>query len=331
MTGFAFPWVFLLLPLPLLVRAVLPPVRDKADDALKVPFFDSVAALDASGGRGAAVKKNVLRLLGAAVWLLLIAAAANPVWTGAPVKIPTQGRNLMLVLDVSGSMQEADFAYQNRAIRRWDAVQAVADAFVQKRKGDRVGVVLFGERAYLYVPLSYDVATVSQLLREVDVGMAGTRTAIGDALGVALKTMIDVPATGKVVVLLSDGAANAGVMRPTEAADLAQKAGVKVYTVGVGSDTIETTGLFGTLSLPRGDEIDEKTLKEIAAKTGGKYYRAKNTTDLIEIYGEIDKLEPVKNEDVFARPVKTLFRYPLAAAFVLSVSGALIAAAGRRA
>ncbi|HAW33656.1 MAG TPA: BatB protein [Alphaproteobacteria bacterium] len=331
MTGFAFPWVFLLLPLPLLARAVLPPARDKTGDALKVPFFDSVAALNASGGRSDAAKRIFLRLLGALVWLLLIAAAANPVWTGAPVKVPTQGRNLMLVLDISGSMQEADFAYQNRAIRRWDAVQAVADAFVQKRAGDRVGVVLFGERAYLYVPLSYDVATVSQLLREADVGMAGTQTAIGDALGLALKSMIDVPATGKVVVLLSDGAANAGVMRPTEAADLAQKAGVRVYTVGVGSDTVEMTGLFGSLSLPRGDEIDEKTLREIALKTGGKYYRAKNTTDLVEIYGEIDKLEPVKNDDVFARPVKTLFYYPLAAAFALGVLGALVFAAGRKA
>lgn len=331
MTGFAFPWVFLLLPLPLLARAVLPPAWDKTGDALKVPFFDSVAALNASGGRSDAAKRIFLRLLGALVWLLLVAAAANPVWTGAPVKVPTQGRNLMLVLDISGSMQEADFAYQNRAIRRWDAVQAVADAFVQKRAGDRVGVVLFGERAYLYVPLSYDVATVSQLLREADVGMAGTQTAIGDALGLALKSMIDVPATGKVVVLLSDGAANAGVMRPTEAADLAQKAGVRVYTVGVGSDTVEMTGLFGSLSLPRGDEIDEKTLREIASKTGGKYYRAKNTTDLVEIYGEIDKLEPVKNDDVFARPVKTLFYYPLAAAFALGVLGALVFAAGRKA
>ena len=237
----------------------------------------------------------------------------------------------MLVLDISGSMQETDFAVQNQAVRRWDAVQAVADAFVKKRRGDRIGVVLFGERSYLYVPLTYDLKTVSDLLKEADVGMAGSQTAIGDALGLALKTMIDVPAESRVVVLLSDGAANAGVMKPLEAAELAEKMGVKVYTIGAGSDMVQMMGMFGMMQMPRGDEIDEKTLQEIARKTGGRYFRAKNTQELLEIYSEIDALEPVVNDDVFVRPVKTLFYYPLAAAFVLSVLGALRFMTGRRA
>lgn len=330
MTGFAYPMMFLLLALPLVMRVVLPRVNDKNEDALKVPFFDDMRRLSPPGGRSVFGGLRFRRLLGALIWILLVAAAANPQWVGEPSKVPSEGRNLMMVLDISGSMQEADFAIQNQAVRRWDAVQAVANAFVQKRQGDRIGVVLFGERSYLYVPLTYDLKTVSDLLKEADVGMAGTQTAIGDALGLALKTMIDVPAESRVVVLLSDGAANAGVMKPQEAAELAEKMGVKVYTIGAGSDAVQMMGMFGMMQMPRGDEIDEKTLREIARKTGGRYFRAKNTRELLEIYKEIDALEPVVNDDVFVRPVKTLFYYPLVAAFILSVLGAALFMTGRR-
>ncbi|MBR1778586.1 MAG: VWA domain-containing protein [Alphaproteobacteria bacterium] len=330
MTGFVFPIMFALLPLPLIVRAVLPPVNDENEDALKIPFFAEMESLSAGGRRTMLGGLRIRQILGALIWILLVTAAAGPQWMGAPAKIPSEGRNLMLVLDISGSMDEADFVIQNKAVRRWDAVQAVADAFIKKREGDRVGIVLFGERAYLYAPLTFDLKTVSDLLREADVGMAGPQTAIGDALGIALKTMIDVPAESKVVVLLSDGAANAGSMKPMEAADLAAKMGVKVYTIGAGSDTMQMGGIFGMMPFARGDEIDEKSLQEMAQKTGGRYFRAKNTQELLEIYKEIDALEPVKNDDVFVRPVKVLFYYPLAAAFGLSVLGALLMLAGRR-
>ncbi len=330
MTSFVFPLAFLLLPLPFIMQAVLPCVNQENEDALKVPFFDDIRVLSHSGTRSVFQKFHVRRLLGLLIWGLLVTAAAGPRWVGEAVKMPAQGRNLMLVLDISGSMEEADFSVQNRAVRRWDVVRAVADAFIQKRKGDRVGVVLFGERAYLYTPLTYDVKTVSDLLKEADVGMAGTQTALGDALGLALKTMVDVPDESKVIVLLSDGAANAGTMRPAEAAELAAKMGVKVYTIGAGSDTVQMMGLFGVMQMPRGDEIDEKTLQEIAQKTQGRYFRAKNTQELIEIYKEIDALEPVDNDDVFIRPVKTLFYYPLGAAFVLSILGAVMLLIDRR-
>ena len=324
MTNFVFPLMFLLLPLPLIVRKLLPRVNDRDRDALQVPFFSEMEHLSLIGKRRKAFGLRFRRTAGALIWILLVTAAANPRWTGAPAKIPSEGRNLMLVLDISGSMDEADFVIQNTPVRRWDAVQAVANAFIKKREGDRVGIVLFGERAYLYAPLTFDLKTVSDLLKEADVGMAGAQTAIGDALGIALKTMADVPAESKVIVLLSDGAANAGRMKPLEAAELAEKMKVKVYTVGAGSDTMQAGGLFGMMSLSRGDEIDEKTLGEIARKTGGKYFRAKNTTELLDIYKEIDRLEPVKNDDIFVRPVKALFYYPLAAAFGISVLTVLL-------
>lgn len=325
MTGFDFPLMFALLPLPLIVRLVLPPVNYRNEDALRVPFFSEMESLTLSGGRKILGSARFRRMLGGLIWILLVTAAAGPRWTGAPAKIPSEGRNLMLVLDISGSMDEADFVLQRTPVRRWDAVQAVANDFIRKREGDRVGIVLFGERAYLYAPLTFDLKTVSDLLGEADVGMAGAQTAIGDALGIALKTMADVPAQSKVVVLLSDGAANAGRMKPLEAAELAGKMKVKVYTIGAGSEAVQRGGLFGMTPFAAGDEIDEKTLVEIAKKTGGRYFRAKNTGELAEIYKEIDALEPVKNDDVFVRPVKTLFYYPLAAAFGLSVLGALSA------
>ena len=330
MTGFVFPIMFALLPLPLIMRAILPAANDKNEDALKVPFFKDMEELSLRGRKFGKSRLYIRRLLGALIWILLVTAAAGPQWTGEPAKIPSEGRNLMLVLDISGSMEEADFVIQNRAVRRWDAVQAVADAFVKKREGDRVGIVLFGERAYLYAPLTYDLKTVSDLLREADVGMAGSQTAIGDALGIALKTMVDVPAESKVIVLLSDGAANAGKMKPLEAAELAEKMGVKVYTIGAGSDMAQIGGFFSMLPFARSEDIDEKSLQEIAQKTGGKYFRAKNTQELLEIYKEIDALEPVKNDDVFVRPIKVLFYYPLAAAFILSILGAFLILTDRR-
>lgn len=329
MTHFVWWGLFVLLPLPLIMRLVLPRVGDKSVEALKVPFFNDVTALPTSRRLTALSGLKARRIFGALIWALLVCAAARPQWTGEAAKVPSEGRNLMVVLDISGSMREPDFELNGRRVTRWDAVQAVAGSFIKKREGDRVGVVLFGERAYLYAPLTFDLKTVSDLLKEADVGMAGTQTAIGDALGLALKTMIDVPAQSKVIVLLSDGAANAGRMRPLEAAEIAAKSGVKVYTIGAGSDSVLVQGLFGAVKMSRDGEIDERTLKEIAEKTGGEYFRAKDTQQLQRIYDKIDALEPVKNDDVFVRPVKELFYYPLAAAFALSVLGALLMLAGR--
>lgn len=329
MTHFVWWGLFVLLPLPLIMRLVLPRVGDKSVEALKVPFFNDVTALPTSRRLTALSGLKARRIFGALIWALLVCAAARPQWTGEAAKVPSEGRNLMVVLDISGSMREPDFELNGRRVTRWDAVQAVADSFIKKREGDRVGVVLFGERAYLYAPLTFDLKTVSDLLKEADVGMAGTQTAIGDALGLALKTMIDVPAQSKVIVLLSDGAANAGRMRPLEAAEIVAKSGVKVYTIGAGSDSVLVQGLFGAVKMSRDGEIDERTLKEIAEKTGGEYFRAKDTQQLQRIYDKIDALEPVKNDDVFVRPVKELFYYPLAAAFALSVLGALLMLAGR--
>lgn len=317
MYHFVNPYVFAILPLPFIIRWIVPAWKKQIGDAVYFPLFEKFKGLQShSPNSQTSLTRFILALI---VWTLCVCAATRPQYAGDPIKTSGEGRNLMLVLDLSGSMGEMDFVLQNKPVRRWDAVRAVAKNFVDKRTGDRVGVVLFGERAYLYAPLSYDLKTLKTLLNEADVGMAGSQTAIGDALGIAIKNIADVPAKSSVIVLLSDGISNAGVLQPLKASELASRSKIKIYTIGAGSDIKEMNGLFGNIVLPRENEIDENTLKKIAEQTGGKYFRAKNTTELVDIYNEIDKLEPVENDDIFIRPTKELFHYPLGIAFGIVV------------
>ncbi|MCQ2966712.1 MAG: VWA domain-containing protein [Alphaproteobacteria bacterium] len=295
----------------------MPAWKKQIGSAIYFPMFDKIKSLQ---NQNTVSRTSYLRLIiSVLVWILCVCAAARPQYAGNPIKTTNEGRNLMLVLDLSGSMGEMDFVLQNKPVRRWDAVRSVAKNFVDKRTSDRVGVVLFGERAYLYAPLSYDLKTLKILLNEADVGMAGSQTAIGDALGIAIKNIADVPAETSVIILLSDGISNAGILQPLKAAELANRSKIKIYTIGAGSDIKEMNGLFGNIVISRENEIDEATLKKVAEQTGGKYFRAKNTTELIEIYDEIDKLETAKNDDIFIRPTKELFYIPLGIAFGLVI------------
>ncbi len=319
MIEFALPWAFVLLPLPLFMPFFLSPAKNKAQDALKVPFFESVAAL--SNGktrlsRHAAFWKRISVVF---IWFCLTAAAARPQWTGQPVRLPSKGHDIVLALDVSGSMAEKDFIFNQHLISRWDAVKRVAADFIEKRKGDRIGIVLFGTRAYRFFPLTADLKTAAELLREADVGMAGRQTAIGDGLASALKALKDTPEKSRVVILLSDGVANAGVFHPADAARMAKEQGVKVYTVGAGSSRHEQHTLLGQSIVFKTDDIDEKTLAAIAAETGASYFRASDFESLSRVYKIIDALEPVERKETFFRPIKELFYYPLAAAFIISV------------
>ena len=321
MITFEQPWFVGLLLLPLLMKAILPRTQEENPGALFMPFFeifsDSVIMVDDED------PPRVKNMSSVIVWLLLVLAAARPQYIGEPVKAGEEGRNLMLVLDLSGSMETPDFSLQGQSATRWSAVRLVADSFVQKRKGDRLGVVLFGERAYLYVPLTFDLQTISVLLNEAEVGLAGAQTALGDGLALALKSLIDVPEKSRMVILLSDGVANAGRLKPLQAAEIAQKMGVKVYTIGIGPESPQIpTGFpdsYARLLLQNEDYVDVETLKQIADMTGGKYFGAKSTLELYKISQDIDRLEPAKTEGVYIRPKKELFFYPLGAAFILSV------------
>lgn len=318
MFSFAWPWLFLLAPLPILLRMLAPQAKQE-QAALRVPFFQRAQA--ALGGKMGAQKNAsffafIIALL---VWLLLLAAAAKPQWMGEPISLPTSGRDLLVAVDISGSMSEEDMLVEERQIPRILIVKYVVGEFLERRINDRLGLILFGSNAYLQSPLTFDRKTVNQLLQEAQLGFAGRQTAIGDAIGLAIKRLKDRPDSQRVVILLTDGANTAGEVDPRQAADLAAQAGVKVYTVGVGADQMTRfVGPFARTVNPSAD-LDESTLQYIADTTGGKYFRARNPQELELIYRTLDELEPVEQEAEVFRPQRSLFYWPLAAALALSL------------
>lgn len=321
MYEFVWWWLFLLLPLPLLARWLLKPAAQAEGVALKVPFLEDFQ----QGNKLLGSSQGMLGLLLASVaWVMLLTAAARPVWVGDTVAMPVSGRDLMMAVDLSGSMQEQDFILNGQVVDRLVATKAVAGEFVSKRGGDRIGMVLFGDQAYLQVPLTFDRQTVLQLLNESQIGLAGERTAIGDAIGLALKRLQDSPQKNRVLILMTDGANTAGSVSPLEAADMAATAGLKIYTVGIGSESDQMRSNFGFQLMNPTADLDEKTLKSIAERTGGAYFRARDTEEFQKIYAELDRLEPAEKEAQQWRPQQELFRWPLLAAFVLTLLAAVL-------
>lgn len=316
MLSWQWPYLIALLPLPLLVRWL-----SKGDDnngsAIQVPFFHALqnlneSQLSSSGGNG--LKACLVWL----IWLSLLIAVARPTWVGDPVNLPQDRRDLMLAVDISGSMVEQDMLVNRGYTNRITAVKAVVGDFVQKRAGDRLGLILFGQQGYLQTPLTYDSKTVNQQLQEAQLGFAGNNTAIGDSIGLAIKRLRDRPAESRVLILLTDGANTAG-SEPLQAAVIAAEAKIKIHTIGVGADQVTRRALRRRgLRIDLRAELDEQTLTAIADKTGGKYFRARNQQDLQRIYAEIDRLEPIPEEQTF-RPTRSLLHWPLSAALALCV------------
>ncbi|MCB1363693.1 MAG: VWA domain-containing protein [Rhodobacteraceae bacterium] len=317
MMTFLWPLAFLLLPLPLLVRTALKPLPQSADGALRVPFFAALAGHVTKGGHSAL--RHWLRLaLATLIWLLLVAALARPAWVGPETPLPAEGRDIMMAIDLSGSMGREDFALNGRATTRLGVVKQTADDFIARRVGDRIGLVLFSDRAYLQAPLTPDREVVRQLLDQAEVGLTGTETAIGDAIAIAVKRLKDRPEGDRVLILLTDGASNAGVMTPQAAADLAKKLGVRIYTIGVGAERMAVETAFGRRIVDPSQDLDEASLTQIAETTGGLYFRATDVNGLAGIYREIDRLEPVAGDPRYLRPSVALFFWPLGAALLLA-------------
>jgi Ca-activated chloride channel family protein len=319
---FEWPWVWLALPLPWLARRLLSPVRRPAGVALRVPFFASMMSAAASSATPGA---RALWLASVA-WLLLVAAAARPQWLGEPEAVPMSGRDIMLAVDLSRSMQQTDFEVQGDLIDRLTAVKLVALDFIERRVGDRIGLILFGERAYLQAPLTFDRTTVQTLLKEAVLGLAGDATAMGDAIGIAVKRLRGDRVENRVLILLTDGANTAGEIEPLKAAELAAKAGLRIHTIGIGADETRIRQLFGTYRTNPKLDLDEATLKAIAERTGGRYFRARDSAELNEIYALIDQIEPIEQDPRRFRPVSALYPWPLGVALLL---GAWLALRGR--
>ncbi len=317
---FAWPWMAVAVFLPLLVRWLLRPVS-AATQALKVPDESYFPGRD--GAPSKAGRSRWHGLLPASVWLLLIVAACRPQIAGEELPRPVSGRNLVLAVDLSGSMEVNDFQLGGQRVDRLSATKAVAAEFIERRTGDRVGLILFGQQAYLHAPLTFDLQTVKTLLLESSIGLAGEKTAIGDAIGLAVKRLREAEsdANEQVLILLTDGANTAGRIAPLQAAELAAAAGLKIYTIGIGAESMEIESVFGgrTQQVNPSTDLDEKTLRAIANDTGGQYFRATDTGRLADIYAALDELEPVPEERLDARPMIDVFYQPLLAALAVAI------------
>ncbi len=317
MLEFAWPWVFACLPLPWLLRRLLPAAQSQ-QAALKVTFLRDLIPLAKQRPR-VALSSWRKALPYSAIWLLLVAAAARPQWLGEPLPLPTSGRDLLLAVDISGSMDYPDMTWQNYQTTRLEVVKHLFGDFIEQRYGDRVGLILFGSQAYLQAPLTFDRKTVRTWLDEAVIGIAGNNTAIGDAIGLALKRLREQAASQRVLILITDGANNGGEIEPTIAAKLAAREQVKIYTIGIGINAQQAQNL-DLLDYNAAIALDEPMLQEIASQTGGQYFHATSSEELHRIGQALDQLEPAAQPPEQTHITEPLYHWPLAVALLASFS-----------
>ncbi|MCK5893959.1 MAG: VWA domain-containing protein [Endozoicomonadaceae bacterium] len=321
-----WPWIWLLLPLPLLVYRFSPP-SERQQATLQIPFFQTIdqslpdqSIVDFNSNLW---HKSCLIL----IWLSLLLAASQPRWVGDPVSLPVTGRDVMMAIDLSGSMESHDLKLKNEPVTRLDVTKNVVSDFIMQRKGDRLGLILFGTTAYLQAPLTFDLNTVQTLLNEATIGIAGERTAIGDAIGLAVRHLRKRPEEQRILILLTDGANTAGEVSPEQAAVLAREEKVRIYSIGVGAEEMIQPGFFGSSfgaqRINPSVDLDETMLTLIADQTGGRYFRAKDTEELKQIYDLLNQIEPVEQSKDIFRPVQPLYYWPLAMASLCSLALAL--------
>ncbi len=314
----AWPWMALLLPLPW-VMLRLRRAAEPGGSAVYLPFAASVETPAA-----AATRPRGLQALLTAAWVLLVLAAMRPQWLGQPLPVPTRGREIMLAIDCSGSMATQDMGGASRL----EVAQIVAGRFIDQRHGDQIGLILFGTRPYLQAPLTSDLAAVHQFLDKAMVGVAGPQTAIGDAIGLAIKELRQrertrgSPVRQSVLILLTDGGNDAGAIPPLEAARIAAQTRLRIFTIAVGAD--EQPSLLGPTNGNTG--LNAALLKKIVSITGGEYFRATNPQALAAVYRRINQLEPTAAHDRWLRPAAEWFDWPLALALLLSVPAAWLMA-----
>ena len=307
----AYKWVFLFLPLPLLIFLILPALR-KRRSALLSPFFNRAATASEQKPKPSAwiSRRNLLGWLALTLcWVCLLGAASSPQYVGQPGKKIKTVRSFLIAADISFSMAETDWVLDGKRSSRWAAVKSIMKDFVKNRKSDKIGLVMFGTHAYLQAPLTTDLEAIDWLLDQTEVGMAGQMTSIGEAIAFSIKVFKEDTIKEKVMLLLTDGIDAGQAIQPLDAAQAARKDSIRIYTLGIGR--AHGSG---------GYDLDEKTLKDIANTTEGKYFNAMNEGQLKNIYAELDKIEPVKYEEETYKPVKLLYMYPLAMAIALGLA-----------
>lgn len=317
MFEFYWPLCFLLLPLPWLYRRWLPAAQPRSA-ALRVNFIDRLQSIQGLASESPTPGRRWPHVL---VWVLLVCAAARPQWLGEPLPTASSSRSMMLAVDLSGSMEFRDMQLDGREVNRLALVKELLGGFIERRHGDRLGLVLFGSQAYVQAPLTHDRQAVAEWLDESFIGLPGRETAIGDAIGLSIKRLQHEPETSRVLILISDGANTAGSVSPLRAARLAAEHKIRIFTIGVGADVTAQTSAFSFLGLQSDPsiELDEASLQEIAQLTGGEYFRARNADDMQAIYQRLDLLEPALHAGLPDRRVSPLYPWPLGLALLLSL------------
>ena len=316
MMTLTYPWLLLLLPVPVIIYKLLPSYRQKAL-AYRIPFFKLAA--EASGARvqsGSQLKQKPKTdlFIASLFWLMIVIALSNPVKLGDTTTENIISRDIMLAIDLSGSMDEQDFDNGNgQVLQRLAAVKNVVSDFISNRETDRIGLIVFGTRAYLQVPFTTDLSMAKSILDDATVSMAGPHTAIGDAIGLSLKTFTESQVEDKALILLTDGADTGSRMSPVNAAHIAQSDDLKIFTIGIGQEDGE--GQY---------KVDFDTLKEISNISGGKFYRANNSEELGAIYQEIDKIAVTNSEKQVPREKTSLTHLPLGGALFIYLFGLVL-------
>lgn len=306
----AYKWVFFLLPLPLLVWALLPPLRRRSG-ALLAPFFKRAAQAAGTKPRHRAwiARKPLWVYITLFLcWACILAAASSPRYVSKPGKRPKTARSFLIAADISVSMAQTDWVLDGKRSSRWEAVKTIMQQFISRRKSDQMALVVFGSNAYIQAPLTTDLPMINWLMDQTEVGMAGQMTNLGDAISYSVNVLKQDTLPQKIMLLITDGVDTGTDLLPMDAAGVAKKDSVVIYTLGIGK-----AGGNG------GYDLDEHTLKGIAQATGGRYFNAMDERDLNNIYKVLDKLTPVVYQEETYKPTTLLYHYPLAAGFALGV------------
>ncbi|MDO6639117.1 MULTISPECIES: VWA domain-containing protein [unclassified Shewanella] len=312
MFSIAWPWLLLLLPLPWLLK----PKRVSKNNGghLQLPGIANADQVISSHADKPSRKLYWL------MWACLLCALVRPQWLGEPIELPSEGRDLMLAVDLSGSMQIEDMVVEGKTVDRLTLIKHVIGDFIERRNGDRLGLILFADHAYLQAPLTQDRRSVAKFLADSQIGLVGKQTAIGESIALAVRRFDNVNDSNRVLILLTDGSNNAGNIEPEVAARIAAERNVTIYTVGVGAEILERRSIFGTEKVNPSADLDEAQLQQLAEMTNGHYFRARNSEELEEIYQKIDELEPVSRDQLTYRPQSELFYWPLLLALLISLS-----------
>ena len=318
MFEFAWAWAWILFPLPMIWWVV----RPRAHKGTQFSFPNIQKRVPSnSESTSSRWRRHVLPML---LWACLLSALAQPRWVGESIPVEQEAREILIAMDLSGSMQVDDMVMDGQRVTRLYAAHSILADFIRRRTGDRVGLVLYADSAHLYVPVTSDLETVAALAEEAEIGLVGQRTALGDAIGISIRYFLERKAEQKVLIMLTDGMVNSGSLSAEDALTLARNNDVTIYPVGIGAEEMVVSGLFGNRRINPSQELNEQFLSEVAIATNGEYFRARSVEEMERIYEVIDQLEPVQSDSQFFRPSQSLAHWSVGLALFIVLCNELV-------